>query len=420
MNSVVIPYKPRKLAMRYHNRQERFACIVAHRRFGKTVAAINDLIRDTITCKLQNPRTAYIAPFYSQAKAVAWDYAKYYTHAIPNVKINESELRIDFPNGGRLKLYGADNYDAMRGLYFDSVVLDEPADFPANAWPTVIRPALADRKGRATFIGTPKGKNEFWEIYDYARSAKDWYSVVHKSSDTGLLDDEELDEALRVMGQDRFDQEFECSFEAALTGAYYGTEMRELEQTGRIKEVKYDRLLPVVVSFDLGMNDSTALWFAQFIGDEIRLIDYYENSGVGLDHYAQVLQEKGYTYDQFILPHDAKVRELGTGKSRVEIFQTLGVSPITIAPQLRLDDGIQTTRMTLPRCWIDAEKCHRGIEALKQYSRDFDEKGKTWRGRPKHDWTSHGADSLRYMFTGYRSRGSWKTGAIKRNLKGVA
>ena len=133
-----------------------------------------------------------------------------------------------------------------------------------------------------------------------------------------------------------------------------------------------------------------------------------------------MLRERGYVYEQFILPHDAKVRELGTGKSRVEIFQTLGVSPITIAPQLRLDDGIQTTRMTLPRCWIDAEKCHRGIEALKQYSRDFDEKGKTWRGRPKHDWTSHGADSLRYMFTGYRSKSSWSGGAIKRGLKGVA
>ena len=417
---IEIPYAPRTLALDYHRRAERFACIVAHRRFGKTVAAINDLIRDVITCTLQNPRVAYIAPYYSQAKNVAWDYAKYYTRSIPDIKVNESELRIDFPNGGRLKLYGADNYDAMRGLYFDSVVLDEPADFPANAWPTVIRPALSDRKGRATFIGTPKGKNEFWDIFDHARSASDWFSVVHKASETALLDDEELEEALKIMGKDRYDQEFECSFEAALTGAYYGTEMRELEQSGRIKQVAYDKMLPVVVSFDLGMNDSTALWFAQFHGDEIRLIDYYENSGVGLDHYAQVLRERGYVYDQFILPHDAKVRELGTGKSRVEIFESLGVSPITIAPSLRLDDGIQTTRMTLPRCWIDAEKCRKGIEALKQYSRDFDEKGKTWRGRPKHDWTSHGADSLRYMFTGYRSRGSWKTGAIKRNLRGVA
>lgn len=420
MTDVVIQYRPRKLAMGFHNRSERFACIVAHRRFGKTVAAINDLIRDALLCPLPNPRVAYIAPYYSQAKNVAWDYAKQYTADIDDIKINESELRIDFANGGRLKLYGADNYNNMRGLYFDAVVLDEPADFPANAWTTVIRPALADRKGKATFIGTPKGKNEFWEIYDHARQADNWYCATHKASETTYVDDEELEEALKIMGQDRYDQEFECSFEAALVGAYYGPEMRELEESGRIKEVKYDRLLPVVVSFDLGMNDSTAMWFAQYVGDEVRLIDYYENSGVGLDHYAKVLQEKDYKYDQFVLPHDVQVRELGTGKSRYEILQNLGVSPITIAPQLRIDDGIQTTRMTLPRCWIDAEKCKRGIEALKQYQRDFDERAKTWKGKPKHDWTSHACDALRYLFTGYRARNSWAKGAIKRNLKGIA
>lgn len=416
---VVIPYIPRPLAMDYHNRPERFACIVAHRRFGKTVAAINDLIKDALTCSLDNPRVAYIAPYYSQAKNVAWDYAKQYTATIPDIKINESELRIDFPNGGRLKLYGADNYDTMRGLYFDAVVLDEPADFPANAWPTVIRPALADRKGRATFIGTPKGKNEFWDIYDHAKDDPTWYSVMHKASATAILDDEELSESLKIMGEDRYLQEFECSFEAALAGAYYGPEMRELENTGRITQVDYDRKLPVTVSFDLGMSDSTSLWFAQFLGTEIRLIDYYENSGVGLDHYAKILQEKGYVYDQFILPHDVKVREMGTGKSRMEILQSLGVSPIMVAPQLRLDDGIQAVRMSLPQCWIDEKKCKRGIEALKQYSREFDEKGKTWRGKPKHDWTSHGCDSLRYLMTGRRQTSSWGA-PIRRNLKSIA
>ena len=157
-------YVPRPQAIAFHARSERYACLVAHRRFGKTVAAINDLIRACYTTPLDNVRVAYIAPYLSQSKAIAWDYLLEYTAAIPDIKVNIAELRIDFPNGARIRLFGADNYNAMRGLYFDAVVLDEPADFPASAWPTVIRPALADRKGKATFIGTPKGKNEFWEI----------------------------------------------------------------------------------------------------------------------------------------------------------------------------------------------------------------------------------------------------------------
>jgi len=166
---VIIPYKPREVMRAFHSRTERFACLVAHRRCGKTVAAVNDLIRDAMTIDRENVRVGYIAPYYNQAKSIAWDYAKHYSMAIPGIKINESELRIDYPNGARLRLFGADNYDSMRGLYFDAVVLDEPADFPMNAWQTVIRPALADRKGRATFIGTPKGKNEFWETYHMAK-----------------------------------------------------------------------------------------------------------------------------------------------------------------------------------------------------------------------------------------------------------
>ena len=163
MPTIEIPYAPRKQLQPFHDRKERFACIVAHRRFGKTVGAINDLIRAAITTPRENVRCGYIAPYYNQAKAISWDYIKQFTAPIPGMSYNESELRADFPNGARLRLFGADNYDSMRGLYFDDVVLDEPADFPANAWPTVIRPALADRQGRATFIGTPKGKNHFYE-----------------------------------------------------------------------------------------------------------------------------------------------------------------------------------------------------------------------------------------------------------------
>ena len=247
---VTIDYLPRQQVREYHERTERYACIVAHRRFGKTVAAVNDLIRDCVTIKRDNVRVAYIAPFYRQAKAIAWDYAKEFTAPIPGVVVNESELRIDFPNGARLRLFGADNYDAMRGLYFDAVVLDEPADFPVSAWPTVIRPALADRKGKATFIGTPKGKNDFWETYNRARKEAGWFCALFKASETGLIDQEELDEARAVMGEDRYQLEFECSFEAAIQGSYYGDEMRKMQDDGRIASVPYEPNLPVVTAWD--------------------------------------------------------------------------------------------------------------------------------------------------------------------------
>lgn len=404
----------------FHNRTQRFACLVAHRRCGKTVAAINDLIRDALTIQRPNVRVAYIAPTYRQSKAVAWDYLKEFARDIPNITTNESELRLDFPNGARMRLFGAETADSMRGLYFDAVVLDEPADFPMNAWATVIRPALADRQGKATFIGTPKGRNSFFEIWDAAKNDPSWYSAMHKASETNLLPQEELDAALKTMGEDRYEQEFECSFEAAIAGAYYGTEMKEATNTGRICNVPYDRSLGVITSWDLGIGDSTSIWFAQYSGQEVRLIDYYENSGVGLDHYARVLQDKGYVYESHILPHDVRVKELSTGHSRLETLDNLGIRPVDIAPKLNLDDGIQAVRSMLDRCWFDEERCNRGIEALRQYQRDFDEKGRTWRGRPRHDWTSHGADAMRYLAIGYRpAQASWGD-PIRRNLRGIA
>ena len=414
-----IDYKPRDQIKAFHNRKERFAIIVAHRRFGKTVAAINDLIRSCFEIDRPNVRVAYIAPYLSQAKAVAWDYALEFTRDIPEIKVNHSELRIDFLNGARFRLFGADNYNAMRGLYFDAVVLDEMADFPASAWSNVIRPALADRRGSATFISTPKGKNEFWELWHEAQDDPNWFTAMLKASETSILDQEELDEARRTMGDDRYEQEFECSFEAAIQGAFYAKEMKEATEDGRITRVPYDRAASVITAWDLGIGDSTAIWFAQFVGQEIRIIDYYENSGVGLDHYAKVLLDKEYHYEQHILPHDVQVKELGTGKSRLETLDALGIRNIEIAPKLAVEDGIQAARTMIPKCWFDADNCTRGIEALRQYRRDFDEKLKTWRGRPLHDWTSHGADAFRYLAVGYRRESDWGE-PIRRNLRGIA
>ena len=202
-------------------------------------------------------------------------------------------------------------------------------------------------------------------------------------------------------------------------GSYYTTEMRRAEDEDRIGKVRYNREKPVVTAWDLGVGDSTAIWFAQYIGAEIHVIDYYEASGVGLDHYARVLQEKGYIYEQHILPHDVRVRELGSGKSRLEVLENLGVRNVEIAPMLMVDDGIQAVRSMLDRCWFDAKKCEKGVDCLINYSRDYDENGKTWRSRPRHDWSSHGADAFRYLAIGYRPMAESWGKPMKRNLGGI-
>ena len=216
-----------------------------------------------------------------------------------------------------------------------------------------------------------------------------------------------------------YEHVWEGAFLTHHEGAYYSVEMRDANAEGRISTVAYDRSMPVVTAWDLGIGDTTAIWFAQFVGAEVRLIDYYETNGVGLDHYARVLQDKGYVYDQHILPHDVRVRELGTGKSRLETLQNLGLNSITIAPQLNVDDGIQAVRSMLPNCWFDAERCDHGIEALRSYHREYDDKNLVWKGRPAHDWSSHGSDAFRYLAVGYRRLSNWGE-PIRRRLKGVA
>lgn len=403
---IVIPYSPRPQFLPFHNRTERFAAIVAHRRAGKTVACVNDLIRAAMTCPLQAPRFAYIAPLYAQAKDIAWSYLKQYTAPIPGVGVNESELRVDLPNGGRVRLYGADNYDRMRGIYLDGVVLDEPADIDPRAYAEVIRPALSDRRGWAAFIGTPKGRNAFWEIYDAATRDDAWFALMLKASETGILPADELADARKSMTEDQYEQEYECSFQAAIVGAYFGTHMSAAEKEGRIGRVPYDPSLRVETWWDLGIGDTTPIWFAQRSGREIWLIDYYEASGAGLSHYAKVLQDKPYVYSRHVLPHDVENHELGTGKTRREVLRGLGID-VDVAPKLDIEDGIEAVRNLLPRCWFDAEKCKRGIEALRQYRREWDEKLKVFKERPLHDWASHPADAFRYGAVAPAPSSSW-------------
>lgn len=394
-------YAARPAFVPFHERRDRWSCIVAHRRAGKTVACVADLVLGALQTSKPNARYAYIAPLYVQAKDVAWAYVRQFAGSVPGVSFNEAELRADLPNGSRIRLYGADNYDRLRGLYLDGVVLDEYADMPPAAWGEVIRPALADRQGWAVFIGTPKGRNAFFDVYERAKIEPDWFALMLRASETGLLPESELAAARAEMTPEQYAQEFECSFEAAIMGAYYGREMAEAEMAGRITAVTYEPALDVHTAWDLGMGDSTSIWFWQIAGGEIRVIDHYEAHGQALPHYAAVLASKPYRYGWDYVPHDARVRELGTGRTRVETLRSLGRKP-RLVPGHEVMDGINAARLTIPRCWFDADACRDGLEALRQYRADFDDKARVFRDKPKHDWTSHTADAFRYLAMAWR------------------
>ena len=396
---IEIAYKPREQQLAIHELMDskRFGVVVAHRRMGKTVSAINHLIKDALLNQKEAPRYAYIAPTYGQAKRVAWDYLVKYAEPLGGTS-NISELRVDFW-GRRIQLFGSDNPETLRGQYFDGVILDEIGDQNPKIWTDIVRPALADRKGWCLFIGTPKGHNHFKELRDRAEKEDGWGLLEFKASETGVVDDTELKAAKSEMGEDKYRQEFECSFDAAVEGSYYGTILNGLEEKKHMQEIPREELSRTFTAWDLGMGDSTSIWVAQLVGTEVRLIDYYENHGVGLDHYVKWIKDNDYSKAEHILPHDVRVRELGTGKSRLEMLEESGLE-IKIAPRMGLDDGIQAVRRLLPRCWFNVPKVQNGLNCLRNYRRDYDEKRKIFYERPLHDWSSHGSDSFRYLALG--------------------
>jgi hypothetical protein len=397
---VELDYCPRQVFEDFHDRTERWSVIVAHRRCGKTVLCINDLIYRALMEDKEDGRYAYVAPYMSQAKTIAFDYLLKYSRPVMT-KSNQAELWVELMNGARIRLFGADNPDTLRGLYLDGVVLDEYADMKPSIFGAVIRPLLADRKGWATFIGTPKGHNAFWEVYNNATQDKSWYVKVLRASQTGLLEQSELDDAAKTMTQDQYLQEFECDFESAILGAYFGKEMRALTDGGRIREIEYDPLFPVHTAWDLGYSDDTAIWFFQVVHGEIRCLDYHSSNGQPVAFYAGVIQsrekERGYVYGTHWLPHDARAKTLSSNRSVIEqLGDKIPLKSIKIAPNLKLQDGIQASRLALTRTWFD-HKCTDGIECLRQYQREYDEDKKVFRDKPRHDWTSHGADAFRYL-----------------------
>ena len=374
--------------------------------------AINHLLREAILCAKPSPRYAYLSPSYRQSKSIAWDYLKQFAAPIPKVKFHETELRADLPNGARLMLLGAENAESLRGIYLDGCIIDETGSVGETVFPEVIRPALSDRNDKSGktfcyFFGTPRGHNYFYDLFELANQSEEWHTAVYKASETEIVAEEELQAAQTMMTGDQYEQEFECSWVANIPGSIYGKDLEKALTEKRITKVPYDPALKVDTFWDLGIGDSTAIWFTQSHGSAIHVIDCFEARNEGLPFYCRVLQKKNYLYGEHYAPHDIEVRELGSGKSRREVAWDLGLN-FRVVPKLPLEDGIHAAQMIISRCWFDAEKCKTGLDALRHYHRAYNEKLRAYRTSPVHDFSSHFADAFRYMAVGLKEKTAWQ------------
>jgi hypothetical protein len=402
-----VPFAPRAWQKRLLDDKAKRIVAVVHRRAGKSTALMWMGLKRALTEKKPHPRVVHILPYgVMWQRTGLWDQLALAAESIPGAIVRRSELAIRLPNGGVFQAGGADNVDSWRGGGADLVIVDEFDDTPPSLVPLVIEPMLADRNGTLVRSGTPKGRGLLQAAFDRARVTEGHSSYLLDYTKTGALNDEAVETLRREMSNEEFSQELECSFNTPNSGSYYGKLMDDVERGGRITNVPHDPALKVWTSWDLGIHDSTAIWFCQITrGGEWRMIDYIEDSGAGLDHYARLMQQRPYVYERHLLPHDAEVRELGSGRSRIETLHGLGVRPTRTVGQHSVADGINAVRMILPRCWFDAEKCALGIKALRHYRREWNEAAQSWRSAPVHDNASHGADSARYLALGVRNTG---------------
>jgi hypothetical protein len=396
-------YQPRQVFIPLHNRDKRWTVVVAHRRCGKTVAMCADLVLGALETSLPKPQFAYLAPQRDQAKRVAWGYLKDLTRPFWSKPPNESELKITMNNGhkGESTIYvaGADNYDALRGMYFDGAVLDEVGDMRPSAWYTVIRPALSDRRGWAIFAGTPRGKNLFWNLREEARMNPGSHMLLElPASKTGIIHPDELRDAKAQMTPEAFEVEYECSFDAAVPGAYYAKQIGDAYDQGRVGIFPVDPEFSVNLVADLGFTDSCSWWAWQETRDGYRVVDFYEDDNQPIQHYIDWVKSRPYRVNAegIFLPHDARAKSLQTGKSIIEQFMGNGIRP-RLVPEMSLQDGIEAARLILPKCHFHEEATYDGVDHLRAYMREWDEKTQTYRNRPKHDQHSHAADSFRYL-----------------------
>lgn len=403
--------------------QIRYFMQIWHRRSGKDKTDIADVAPRRL---IKSPALVkYVYPTLIMGRDNLWDGIgkdgfRYREHIPPFIRAdqpNETRMTIPVKNGtdtpSIFQVAGSDRPDSLRGGNPMMFIFSEWSEQDPYAW-DVVEPILKENNGIAIFNLTPKGDNHARAMYDYAKDNPLWFVQTLTAKDTGIWSDAELeaiqkDIIKRFSSNGRseaeaiayFEQEYMCSFTSPVIGAYYGEAIKRAEREGRIANVPIDESYPVNTAWDLGMDDSMTIWFFQHIGQEFRFVDYYENSGEGLAHYAAKMQEKGYLYGRHYAPHDIAVRELGTGKSRLETAKKLGIK-FEQSARLDVDDGINAARAAFSQCWFDKEKCYRGINCLKNYKKDWDEKNKVFRTSPKHDWASHGADAFRCFAVNYK------------------
>lgn len=383
---------------------------VAHRRSGKDLVMMNYVAKSMYSRK---GAYYYLFPTYKQAKKVIWDgmtrdgfkFIDYIPKELRK-RTDNGEMLIETHNGSIFRLVGTDNINSVVGSNPVGCVFSEWSLQNPAAW-DYIRPILAENGGWAAFIYTPRGKNHGHTLLETAKAFPDtWYWEVLDVEKTKAIDPEtlnqEYDEIVRKDGNDAlYQQEYNCSFEVPIQGAYYASQLMAADREERITSVPYDPNTPVHTAWDLGMDDSTSIWFFQIANQEIHFIDYYESSGEGINYYIKYLQDRNYVYGRHFAPHDIAVRELGTGKSRLEVAKALGVV-FEVGKALAIHDGIQAVRNVLGKCWFDKEKCDRGLSALRSYHKEWDEDNQVFKNRPEHDWASHGSDAFRSFAVGYR------------------
>jgi phage terminase large subunit len=379
---------------------------VWHRRSGKEKTDLGGIVVKKMVERVGT--YFYVFPTFVQGRKVLWDGAdkdgmRFVDHFPPALveSKNDTEMKIRLKNGSLLQVIGSDNYNASMGTNPIGIVFSEYSLQDPGCW-NYYRPILAENGGWAIFNFTPRGENHSYALWELAKAdPKNWFTSLLTADDTKAIPQEVLDqersEIIRLNGNDAiYQQEYNCSFTVPISGAYYAEQLQQAYKNGRIGTVPHESRLSVDTWWDLGVNDRMSVWFTQSVGQELRVIDFMEGSGFGLPHYIGLLKEKPYVYGKHTAPHDIKVRELTTGKERIETARALGIN-FEVAPNIPVIDGIDAVRSLFDKCWFDSEKTRQGLNALKSYRKQFDEKRRTYLNTPYHDWSSNAADAFRML-----------------------
>jgi phage terminase large subunit len=405
---------------------------IYHRRAGKDKTLFNLMIKESLKRK---GVYYYFFPEYAQGRRVIWDGIdgggfKFLDH-IPDPLIqskNSTDMKIVLTNGSVIQIMGTDKFDKVRGSNPVGCVFSEFAFQNPKAW-NIIRPILRENNGWAAFNSSTNGKNHFHDLYQMALKNKNWF--VQNYDCTQTLDENGVryvsDEAIQEerdsgMSEELIQQEYYNSWTANASGFYYLSIIEELEKQGNICNLPPDLTAPVETFWDIGAGDYTSIWFVQVMGKSIHIIDYYTSNNKGIDHYAKVLKNKPYVYKSHNFPHDIVNIEFGTGRTRYEVAEELfRGTRLDIISKLSKDEGRNAVRMILPNCFFDKQKCQAGLDGLRNYRKEWDEKNQTYKDTDVHDWASDPADAFRYLAVGIslpRTR-SYRSDFMKSRIKTI-